>query len=160
MDDVRWLDADEQTAWRGLISGIVAMERRLEKQLLDGFDISMDDYAILVLLSEAPGRRQRMSWIADESLIARPQVTYRIRRLEERGIVSRCRDDEDGRGTWAQLTDEGFALLERAAREHVTHVRELVLDSMDRDTFLTVGSAMEKVYRQAVEDEDAEAKRA
>lgn len=160
MDDVRWLDADEQTAWRGLISGYAAMERRLEKELLANFDISSDDYAILVLLSEAPGRRQRMSALADHGLIARPQVTYRIRRLEERGIVSRCPDEEDGRGTWAQLTDEGFALLERAARHHVTNVRELVLDSMTREEFLGLGAAMEKVYRQAVEDECAEAKRA
>lgn len=160
MDDVRWLDEDEQQAWRGLITGTAAMERRLERELLAQFDLSMDDYAILVLLSEAPERRRRMSWLADSSLVARPQVTYRVRRLEERGIVAKVPDPEDGRGMWAQLTDEGYALLTEAAKLHVTNVRELVLDAMDRDEFLALGAAMEKVYRHIADDDCAEARRA
>lgn len=160
MDDVRWLDEAEQHAWRSLISGQAVMSRRLERELIEHFDLSNDDYAILVLLSEAPDRRRRMSGIADEALVARPQVTYRIRRLEERGIVARCKDDLDGRGMWAELTDEGFALLERAARHHVTNVRELVLDALDRDEFLALGDAMERIYRHVLADDLAEARRA
>jgi DNA-binding MarR family transcriptional regulator len=160
MDEMRWLDDEEQQAWRGLISGMAALERRLERELHDRFDLSMDDYAILVLLSESGGRRVRMSQLSSQALIPKPQITYRIGRLEKKGIVARVPCEDDARGMWAQLTDDGFALLDRAARNHVANVRKLVLDQMPRSHFLTVGEAMRAVYRAASGDHGAEAHRA
>lgn len=160
MEDVRWLDDTEQQAWRGLVSGMAALERRLERELTDGFDLTMDDYAILVLLSESPGHRLRMSHVSDAALVPKPQVTYRISRLEKRGIVRRTPCEDDARGMWAELTDEGFALLHRAAQLHVTNVRELVLDQMSRADFLALGAAMRSVFRAARGDACAEAYRA
>ncbi len=160
MDDVRWLDPEEQTAWRRYISGSAALTRRLERDLQAAFGLSMDDYAILVLLSESDGRRLRMRALSDAALVPKPQVTYRISRLEDRGVVRRYPCEDDARGLWAELTDEGFALLEQAARHHVTNVRALVLDQMSREQFLALGEAMEAVYRAARGDEDAEAHRA
>ena len=76
----------------------------------------MDDYALLVLLSESDGHSARMSELADDAIVPRPQVTYRISRLEKRGHRrAPARASRDARGTEAHLTDEGFALLERAA---------------------------------------------
>jgi DNA-binding MarR family transcriptional regulator len=160
MDDVRWLDDGEQQAWRSLISGMTALERRLERELTDHFDISMDDYAILVLLSESPDRRVRMSQLSASALIPKPQVTYRIGRLEQRGLVTRQPCSDDARGMWAVLTDEGLTLLEGAAAHHVRNVRELVLDQMSREEFLAVGRAMRAVYRASSGDEAADALRA
>lgn len=160
MDDVHWLDDDEQRAWRSLISGMTALERRLERELAEHFDITMDDYAILVILSESPDRRVRMKQLSARALIPKPQVTYRIGRLEDRGIVARRPCEDDARGMWAVLTDQGFALLEAAAAHHVTNVRELVLDQMSRERFLAVGEAMQAVYRASSGDEQAAAHRA
>lgn len=160
MDDVRWLDDAEQQAWRSLISGMTALERRLERELTEHFDISMDDYAILVILSETPDRRVRMKQLSAQALIPKPQVTYRIGRLEERGIVERVPCEDDARGMWAALTDDGLALLERAAAHHVTNVRELVLDQMSRERFLEVGEALQSVYRASAGDQEAAAHRA
>jgi DNA-binding MarR family transcriptional regulator len=160
VDDVRWLDDEEQQAWRGLISGMAALERRLERELVDRFDLTMDDYAILVLLSESPQRRMRMSRLSETAIVPKPQVTYRIGRLEKRAIVRRTPCQDDARGMWAELTEDGLAVLEQAAAHHVTNVRELVLDQMSREQFLTLGAAMESVYRAARGDEYAEAHRA
>lgn len=160
MDEVRWLDAEEQQAWRSLISGMTALERRLERELADHHDITMDDYAILVLLSESPDRRVRMSQLSSRALIPKPQVTYRIGRLEQRGIVAREPCEDDARGMWATLTDDGFDLLERAAAHHVRNVRELVLDQMSRERFLAVGDAFAAIYRASSGDEEAAAHRA
>jgi DNA-binding MarR family transcriptional regulator len=160
VEDVRWLDDEEQQAWRGLVSGMAALERRLERELADRFDLTMDDYAILVLLSESPGRRLRMSQVSEAALVPKPQVTYRISRLEKRGTVRRTACEDDARGMWAELTDDGFALLHQAAKHHVTNVRELVLDQMSRDEFLALGRSMQAVYRAARGDVWAEAYRA
>lgn len=160
MDEVRWLDGAEQQAWRSLISGMTALERRLERELVEHFDISMDDYAILVILSEAPDHRVRMSRLSSDALIPKPQVTYRIGRLERRGTVARVPCEDDARGMWATLTEEGYDLLEGAAAHHVRNVRELVLDQMTREEFLAVGRAMQAVYRASSGDEAAAAYRA
>lgn len=160
VEDVRWLDAEEQSAWRRFISGTTVLFRELEHRLLDEYDLSMDDYAILVLLSEAPDRRVRMSDIASSALLPRPQVTYRINRLEKRGIVERRACETDARGTFAHLTDDGFELLVEAARVHVTNVRELFLDHLDRAAFLTVGEAMGRVFDAISPEETPAAQRA
>lgn len=153
-DEVRWLDAEEQSAWRQYVSGSTLVFRELERRLLDNHGLSMDDYAILVLLSESPDGRLRMSEIADLGIIARPGVTYRITRLEKRGIVARCPlEDGDRRGVVAQLSDAGFALLEKAARDHVTSVREHVLDPLTREEFVRLGEIMGKIYAAETGDE-------
>lgn len=149
--DVRWLDDDEQEAWRGYVSGATLLHDELERALLSCHGLSMDDYAILVLLSESPGRALRMRDIADAALVPRPQVTYRITRLEKRGIVERRPAPDDARGREAHLTDEGFALLEAAARTHVTNVRELLLDVLSPDEFAIIGSAMARVHASIAE---------
>lgn len=159
-DRVRWLDEEEQTAWRQVISGWTVLMRELERRLIDRFDLSMDDYAILVLLSDQPERQLRMSELASNAILPRPQVTYRINRLEKRGIVRRVPCADDRRGTNAELTDEGFALLEDAAREHVTNVRELFLDHLTREQFLAMGEAMGQVFAVLAPDGALGAQRA
>ncbi len=144
---VRWLSDAEQVAWRNWISGTTVLFRTLERELVQHFDITMDDYALLVLLSESEDRSARMSVLADDAIVPRPQVTYRVSRLEKRGIVERRPCASDARGTEAHLTDEGFALLEQAARHHVTNVRDLFLDHLTGDEFCTLGDAMGRVHR-------------
>ena len=159
-DDVRWLDDEEQAAWRRFVSGSTVFFRELERRLLEGYDLSADDYAILVLLSEAPDRRVRMSELASSAILPRPQVTYRVTRLENRGIVVRRPCETDARGTFAELTDDGFALLTEAARHHVRNVRALLLDHLDRGEFLAAGAALGKVYEAIAPDETPTAQRA
>lgn len=155
--DVRWLSDAEQAAWRNWISGTTVLFRALERELVQHFDITMDDYALLVLLSDQQDNAARMSELADDAIVPRPQVTYRISRLEKRGIVERRPCPSDARGTEAHLTDEGFALLERAAAHHVTNVRELFLDHLSGEEFCTLGEAMGRVHLELTE---AEARRA
>lgn len=159
-DDVRWLDDDEQAAWRRFVSGSTVFFRELDRRLQQAHDLSLDDYAILVLLSEAPDRRVRMSELASSAILPRPQVTYRVSRLENRGVVVRRPCEEDARGTWAELTDDGFALLAAAARHHVANVRALLLDHLDRDEFLRVGESLGKVFAALAPDEAPVAQRA
>lgn len=159
-DEPRWLDDDEQHAWRQLISGTTRLDRELEHRLLEAHDLSLDDYAILVLLSESPGRALRMSQVAEQSIIARPHVTYRITRLEQRGIVERRPCEGDARGVEAHLTDVGFAVLAAAARDHVRSVRELVLDPLTREEFLALGATMNKVHDRVTGEAPPEPRRA
>jgi len=128
--EARWLDAEEQKAWRAWLYSTQLLQDRLDRELTHGTGISHAYYEILVALSEAPGRMMRMSELADRCLSSRSRLSHAVSRLEERGWVRRQVCAEDGRGQLAVLTDEGFAALEAAAPVHVESVRTHLFDQL------------------------------
>lgn len=148
---VRWLDDEEQEAWLALLEGWARFSRRLDDDLKAEHGINLEDYEILATLSFADGDRLRMSELAERVQVSRSHLTYRVDRLEKPGYVHRRPCPEDGRAIWAELTDAGRDLLERAAPGHVTLVRELLLDRFDRDEWLTLGRRFRAVADGLVE---------
>jgi DNA-binding MarR family transcriptional regulator len=129
-DATRWLDAEEQRAWRAYMNSWMLLEDRLDRELTREAGISHAYYEILVQLSETEGRALRMSELADRCLSSRSRLSHAVSRLEERGWVRRQVCAEDGRGQLAVLTDEGFAALEEAAPIHVESVRTNLFDRL------------------------------
>jgi len=127
----RWLDAEEQKAWRAWLFSTLLLQDRLDRELTHETGISHAYYEILVALSETPGRMMRMSELADRCLSSRSRLSHAVSRLEERGWVRRQVCAEDGRGQLAVLTDEGFAALEAAAPVHVEGVRTHLFDQLN-----------------------------
>jgi DNA-binding MarR family transcriptional regulator len=126
----RWLDADEQRAWRAWLYSAQLLMDRLDRELTQAAGISHAYYEILVALSEESERRMRMSELADRCLSSRSRLSHAVSRLEERGWVRREACAEDARGQLAVLTDEGFAALEAAAHVHVESVRTHLFDQL------------------------------
>ncbi|MGW4369836.1 MarR family winged helix-turn-helix transcriptional regulator [Nocardia takedensis] len=110
------------------MDGHQRLATELNRQLQRDSELSLAEYRILVLLSEAPERSLRMSELADGVLSSRSRLTHQIRRLEADGLVSRSTCLEDGRGVVAELTDEGYRRLEAAAPGHVEAVRKGFID--------------------------------
>ena len=126
----RWLDAEEQKAWRAWLYSAQLLMDRLDRELTHATGISHAYYEVLVALSEAPGRAMRMSELADRCLSSRSRLSHAVSRLEERGWVRRQVCESDGRGQLAVLTDDGFAALEAAAPVHVESVRTHLFDQL------------------------------
>src|SRR4051795_4068232 len=126
----RWLDAEEQNAWRAWLFSSMLLHDRLDRELTHQTGISHAYYEILVALSEAPQRAMRMSELADRCLSSRSRLSHAVSRLEERGWIRRQVCEEDARGQLAVLTDEGFAALEAAAPVHVESVRRHLFDQL------------------------------
>jgi len=143
--DVRWLDADEQTAWLSFLEGWVRLQDRLDRDLKADYGMTLEDYEILVFLSEAPERRMRMSDLAERLVVSPSRLTYRVDRLDEAGLVTRERCADDGRSVWAVLSEAGRQRLVDAAPVHVTAVRELLVDRFDRDEWLMLGRRFRSV---------------
>lgn len=143
----RWLDAEEQAAWRALLEATSRLFDELERRLQREAGLSHADYEVLVRLSEAPGRRMRMSELAEQALVSRSRLSHAVNRLEARGLLQREACDTDRRGTYAVLTDEGFARLEQIAPAHVEDVRRLLFDH------LTAGQvhALGEIYRTVID---------
>ncbi len=128
--ETRWLDPEEQKAWRAWLYSSSLLQDRLDRELTHETGISHAYYEILVALSETPQRAMRMSELADRCLSSRSRLSHAVSRLEERGWVRRQVCAEDGRGQLAVLTDEGFAALEAAAPVHVESVRTHLFDQL------------------------------
>ena len=134
----RWLDAEEQKAWRAWLFSSLLLQDRLDRELTHETGISHAYYEILVQLSEAPGRMLRMSQLAERSLSSRSRLSHAVSRLEERGWVRRQVCPDDGRGQLAVLTDDGFAALEAAAPIHVEGVRTHLFDQLTPEQVATM----------------------
>ena len=140
----KWLDADEQRAWRNYLRAVRLLDEQLRRGL-EQHDLSHPEYEILVRLSESPSRVQRMSDLADGIVNSRSRLTHTVSRLERAGWARRQPCPNDGRGVMCVLTDEGYVVLEAAAKTHVNGVREHLLDPLTREEFLALGAQLAKV---------------
>jgi DNA-binding MarR family transcriptional regulator len=118
------LTADEQATWRALITATRLLFSQIEKDLGSDSSMPLAHYAILSLLSEAPGRALRMHDIASARIAIPSAISHAISRLEQKGWVKREMCPRDRRGWYAVLTDEGFAALTAAAPAHASSVRQ------------------------------------
>ena len=126
----RWLDEDQQQAWRAYLAATQLLSDHVDRQLQRDAGMPHTYYMLLVWLSEAPNRRMRMTELAERSKITRSRLSHAISRLEKDGWLRREDCPTDRRGQNAVLTDEGMAALEKAAPGHVEAVREAVFDRL------------------------------
>jgi DNA-binding MarR family transcriptional regulator len=126
----RWLDDDEQRAWRAYVAATRAVFEHLDRQLQTDAGMPHAYYEILVRLSEADGRSVRMSELAELTGSSRSRLSHAVARLEERGWVRRIDCPDDRRGQLATLTDAGFTALHAAAPGHVAEVRTRLFDRL------------------------------
>jgi DNA-binding MarR family transcriptional regulator len=137
----RWLDRDQQHAWRAYLVGTTLLMDRLDRDLRERHNLSMPEYEILVRLSEAPERRLRMAELADVASQSRSRLSHTVSRLECKGLVARNNCGADKRGVFAELTEDGFAFLTKAASDHVAAVREFFVDVVDPADLNAIGRA-------------------
>jgi len=128
-----WLSADERRTWLAWVFATRLFWDEIEHDLQRDSGMSFADYDVLVMLSEAPGRRLRMHELADATRSSRSRLTHAVARLEERGWVRRERCETDRRGAEAVLTDAGFAALAAAAPAHVASVRRHLFSVLTPD---------------------------
>jgi DNA-binding MarR family transcriptional regulator len=141
MTEPRWLDAGQQRDWRAYVEGSTRLNDALDRDLKAKHGLTMAEYEILVRLSEAPGHRLRMAQLAEEASQSRSRLSHTVARLECKGLVSRGTCGGDKRGVNAQLTEDGYAFLEKAAIDHVATVREFFVDVIDPEDLQVIGRA-------------------
>lgn len=142
---VKPLTPEEEAAWRALSRAVTVIPRVLEKDLLEAQGLNLSEYSVLLHLSEAPDRSLRMGDLANYAWITSGGLTRVVDRLSGRGLVERVRDESDGRGQIAVLTDAGFQRLKRAWPTHLASARKHVIDHLSELDLATFAKAMEAV---------------
>jgi len=145
------LAPEELGAWRGLLRVHSALVKALDAELLGAHDLPLTSYEVLINLQAAPGRRRRMAELADGVLLSRSGMTRLVDRLERDGLLERDACTDDGRGTYAVLTDKGEACLDAARRTHLEGVRERFLQHFGAEELRMLATFWERVVPGAAD---------
>jgi len=147
-----WLSAQQQVAWRAWLEATLLLGDRLEHDLRQTHDLCNAEYEVMVRLSESPGRRLRMSELANRTLASKSRLSHQISRMEAVGVVRREECPEDRRGAYAVLTDAGWDRLVEAAPAHVASVRRWLVDALTPEQFIEFGDMCSRVVAHLKED--------
>jgi DNA-binding MarR family transcriptional regulator len=128
----RWLSDEEQRAWRTHLDVNKLLMHQLEKDL-QPFGLTINDYEILVNLSESDDHRMRMSDLAGATLQSKSRLSHQITRMESAGLVRREHCESDRRGLYAVLTENGARTMREVAPHHVASVRKHFIGLVSAD---------------------------
>jgi DNA-binding MarR family transcriptional regulator len=142
--------AQQLAPWRLFLRAHAQLTRALEHDLLAEHDLPLASYDVLLQLAESPGRRLRMTELADRVLLSRSGLTRLVDRLERDGFVERQACPGDARGTHAVLTEAGLAKLRTAATTHLRGVAEHVTDRLTSDELAQLEALMTKLLQHPV----------
>jgi DNA-binding MarR family transcriptional regulator len=149
----QWLTDDEQRAWRGLVQMTSRLDARLNRQLQQTSGLSLADYDVLVLLTEAADGRLRVFEIAEDLRWEQSRLSHHLARMQRRGLVTREECTTDRRGAFVVLTPVGRKAIEQAAPAHVATVRRLIFDGLSKDQVATLESTVSEVLSRLDEAE-------
>jgi DNA-binding MarR family transcriptional regulator len=112
-------------------------------------DISFNEYDVLFNLSRQPDRELRMRDLNKHVLLTQPSVSRLIDRLVARGLVAKCPEPSDARGTVIRLTDEGYDMFRRVAVEHMKTITERVGGRLDAEELGQLAELCDKLRGSA-----------
>ena len=105
------IDEIDRRLWEAFTDSSRMVTRHVDRELRAELGVISDDVVILKGVLAADPDGARMSDLA-QRLAAEPRhATYRIARLEERGLIARQADTEDGRVTRVHVTADTGAFF-------------------------------------------------
>ncbi|HET8607461.1 MAG TPA: MarR family transcriptional regulator [Gaiellaceae bacterium] len=110
-----------------------AVTRALSAELVREHGLTINDYEVLLHLSRAPERRLRRVDLAERVVLTASGITRLLDGLEREGFVAKRSCPEDGRVSYAFLTEAGIEKLRSAAETHLEGVSRLFLEHFDED---------------------------
>jgi len=151
----KWLTPSEMVAWRTYIIASRQLLAALDADLKE-HDLTLPDYEILALLSDAPDRQMRMSELAKIALLSRSRLSHRMKVMEKAGWLKREPCPVDKRGYFAVMTPKGWKAIVAAAPDHVESVRARFVDHLTRADQQVIAQIFERIeipLRKEVENE-------
>ena len=132
-------------SWRAFLRAHALLIRRLDEELQAAHELSLAEYDALLQLVNAPGRRLRMSVLAERVVLSRSGITRLVDRLVAAGMVERSACPTDARGAEAALTPLGLERLRAASRTHLDGVQRYFLGVVDEDDRAAMARALGRI---------------
>lgn len=145
MTKPRWLDRDQERAWRRYRRMRTLLDLQIARDLKNDSGLSEPDYDVLSTLSESPAGSWRANEFAARLLWSSSRLAHQVGRMEQRGLVERRGAADDARAAVIVLTPAGRAALEAAAPLHVESVRRNLIDLLTPAEIKALGRIAGKV---------------
>jgi DNA-binding MarR family transcriptional regulator len=121
------------------------LDLQIARDLNQDSGLSETDYDVLSTLSEKPGSSWRSRDLAAQLLWSTSRLAHHLGRMEQRGLVARQPCADDARGALISLTEQGQAVLRKAAPSHVASVRRYLMDLLTDEEVAALASIAGKV---------------
>lgn len=106
----------DRTASRATVAVLKASSRlaqTIERALADA-DLTLPQFNVLILLAESPTGALPLHAVVGRLIGTPSNLSWLTSRMQERGLITKDRDDDDGRVVLLTITEEGWSVLERA----------------------------------------------
>jgi DNA-binding MarR family transcriptional regulator len=120
-------------AWRALAQRYHDASCALERALQEGHGLGMSEFEVIDRLAGAAESKLRMQELGDQVHLSQSALSRAVARLERDGLVCRALCEQDRRGVFVTLTDEGRR-RQQAARPTQHAVLAEILGETDLDS--------------------------
>jgi DNA-binding MarR family transcriptional regulator len=121
------------------------LDLQIARDLHQDSGLSEADYDVLSTLSEKPDSHSRARDLAAQLLWSTSRLAHHVGRMEQRGLIARQPCADDARGALISLTEQGRALLRKAAPPHVASVRRHMIDLLTAEEVAALDTIAGKV---------------
>jgi DNA-binding MarR family transcriptional regulator len=142
-------DPASLSAWRLLLEAHATVTELLEHELVAERGLPLSRYDVLLNLAEAPDSRLRMQELSASVLLSKSGLSRLVDRMVEAGLVRRERCEDDRRGWFAVLTDQGRSALRRAAPVHLRGIEEHFTRHLEPEEVEAMTAALKRVVAAA-----------
>jgi DNA-binding MarR family transcriptional regulator len=143
------LSGTEEALMRAFGRMMVVLPRTLDADLEREQRMSLSEYTVLRILSEAPEHQMRMSELAVACTMSLSGMTRLASKQESLGYLRREPCANDARGFNAVLTDAGLARLREAWPTHLASVRRHIFDHLGDINLCHLATALTEMAAEA-----------
>lgn len=113
-------------AWSKVAAFASAVDASLDKWLAENHRVGLTEFRALAFVSQASDKELRVNDLAQRVGLNQSSATRLVSRLEAKGLARRDVCEDDGRGVYAVITEQGEALLREVREPYEDRVRELL----------------------------------
>lgn len=150
------LSEKELTAWRLFIKTHAKIIECIERDLAAQKKVPLTTYDVLIALFEAPDRKLRFSELNRKVVLSKSGLTRMIDRLEREGLIQREKSEEDRRGAYAVLTDEGERQLRKAWPIYARGIKQYFADSLSDEEVEFLIRSLGLIYKELQSSQEKE----
>lgn len=87
-------------------------------------DLTQAEYDVLLTVTRGSDNTARLRDVTANMLISQPSVSRLVERMVARGLLTKCADPEDGRGSLVRATADGAVMFRRMAAAHGSSIAD------------------------------------
>ncbi|MEV7652453.1 MarR family winged helix-turn-helix transcriptional regulator [Kocuria marina] len=135
-------------AWAKVAAFASAVDAGLDKWLADEHRVGLTEFRALSFVSRASDKELRVNDLAQRVGLSQSSATRLVSRLEAKGLARRDVCEDDGRGVYAVITEQGEAMLNEVREPYEDRVRALLEETSQHFPHLDarqLGPALDEV---------------